>query len=94
MNLPGFHAESSLGRMEVFAVGSARDLPEAFASNSVIPALSEGCHCLQQSGVGPRLLVCCTTICKFGFGCVLSCWVEGTCIVAVGGGGNGGVLTV
>jgi hypothetical protein len=79
MSMPGFTAEASVyeSHMEyrlttVHSYGSG---------SGVIPQL-EGCSdCILYTEPGPGgrtagIRICCTKICKWGFGCVQSCWAE------------------
>jgi hypothetical protein len=78
MSTPGFHAESTLA-------GS----PGAYRASAVFGASSFAPITPQRAGCSDCLLytepgggrtygvrICCTMICKWGFGCVQSCYAE------------------
>jgi hypothetical protein len=80
MNLPGFDAERSLG-VALHTYRRKTSL-SGCRTPAVVAAARDGCSdCLLYTEPGPGgrtygVRICCTTICKWGFGCVRSCWAE------------------
>jgi hypothetical protein len=79
MRTPGFHSESSLtptvGLYRGHAVFGASAIGTVIAQR----AGCSDCLLYTEPGAGGRTIgvrICCTTICKWGFGCVQSCWAE------------------
>jgi hypothetical protein len=79
MSTPGFTAEASIyeSPMDYRLTTIHR-----YGSRSGVKPQLEGCSdCMLYTEPGPKgrtagIRICCTTICKWGFGCVQSCRAE------------------
>jgi hypothetical protein len=87
MSIPGFTAEASVydSHMRYRLTTTVRSYGSGFGVKPQLEGCT-ACTLYTEPGGGRTagIKVCCTKICKFGFGCVQSCWGE-TCWTPSGG---------